>query len=713
MAHNSGYSYSTQLVLTEVTGLTSRTLTFDLRNGFTYGGISYPTLTNTEFQELSVADFDARANALLKYVQAQYGQASDITGSPRLGSENNPVLQCPIPSGTGQAVETSSIEFSDYSCQTGTNGTGWELTAISTDDTFLWEAVAFGNGKFVAVKRFNGVRAYSTDGINWTVTEEAIPISGIAALCFGGGKFVAISTTAHSAYSTDGITWTQGGDLPRGGVWVYVIYGNGKFVKISESYNSTAYSTDGITWTQGGDLPSDSEAFPWKGIAYGNSMFVVFSRDTPMTAYSIDGITWTQGGDLPRTTRWGDIAFGNGKFVITEVSSSRITYSTDCITWTSVSTNITWHSSWETITYGGNYFIAAPNYDEVCMISTDGITWSESALPITNGWQDLVYGGDRFVIIPSTNNYVVYGNPVGNFTLGKAFAKTITFRRYDDDEQLEETVKSVLTNTTPILVEEDYLQLSVSDAEDRVEEVINAISGVTAETVYLNNPVINKAICSSTMRMEWIADDCMCRLVNCASLGTTTTTTTTTTDTPTSYYLVPAWYVITGTIKKRFWALTMNTAAGWFIGNKPFVLATDLENYPQDLPMVWRYHDIGISTQDDQKSIGIVPDVETWYTFMLNANIYRTIGQLGVSVTWNTVPFVGVASSILKYKISSRSSETILQVRGATIEQIRVGESGCRFILNFQTTFPPYTDYEYIRINLPGGDQLATISLAQ
>ena len=54
-----------------------------------------------------------------------------------------------------------------------------------------WVSVCYGNGKFVAVSRTGNIAAYSTDGVNWTQTTLPNKLSW-QSVCYGNGKFVAI-----------------------------------------------------------------------------------------------------------------------------------------------------------------------------------------------------------------------------------------------------------------------------------------------------------------------------------------------------------------------------------------------------------------------------------------------------------------------------------------------------------------------------------------
>lgn len=73
--------------------------------------------------------------------------------------------------------------------QTGVAKPKW----VESTMTYLqWAYVCYGDGKFVAVSQENTIAAYSTDGVNWTQT--TLPVSeNWNSVCFGNGKFVAVA----------------------------------------------------------------------------------------------------------------------------------------------------------------------------------------------------------------------------------------------------------------------------------------------------------------------------------------------------------------------------------------------------------------------------------------------------------------------------------------------------------------------------------------
>lgn len=86
-----------------------------------------------------------------------------------------------------------------------------DLLTININDEIMavvgtnsWNAIAYGNGKYVAVGS-SGYVTTSTDGINWTTPKQ---IAGSSytwnGIIYANGKFVACGQYSYIAVSTDG-----------------------------------------------------------------------------------------------------------------------------------------------------------------------------------------------------------------------------------------------------------------------------------------------------------------------------------------------------------------------------------------------------------------------------------------------------------------------------------------------------------------------------
>ena len=156
------------------------------------------------------------------------------------------------------------------------NGTSWSaMTSLASAN---WSAVAYGNGRFVAVS--NGTAtAVSSNGTSWSIGGTVVN-QFWTSIAYGTGpaRFVAVSggtaLSTAAAYSTDGTSWTAT-TLPQNAYWTGVSWGNGRFVAVAQGGQQTAYSLDGITWTTPATILPASQA--WKNISYGQGTFLATS----------------------------------------------------------------------------------------------------------------------------------------------------------------------------------------------------------------------------------------------------------------------------------------------------------------------------------------------------------------------------------------------------------------------------------------------------
>ena len=238
----------------------------------------------------------------------------------------------------------------------GGNPTGgpttWTAVTSSPFGTSEIEAIAYGNGRFVAGDE-NGQIAYSSDGITWILLPNELDFS-IREIAYGNDRFVAVSYYSFkSAYSQDGINWTQ---IENDNSFYHIAYGGGKFIGVTNS--SMKSSIDGINWTETGESHS-SESIT--AIAYGSVGSAGYRFVTVdiwgKLKFSLDGISWTAVSDVELEYYTGSLAYGNNMWVTGGYTNS-IRYSPDCLTWTRVSGNTFGGSSINAIAYGNNRFVA-------------------------------------------------------------------------------------------------------------------------------------------------------------------------------------------------------------------------------------------------------------------------------------------------------------------------------------------------------------------
>ncbi len=151
--------------------------------------------------------------------------------------------------GDGKFVVTSSnSQYMTYS----DDGINWKLTSqITTLDAY--NCIAYGDGKFVSLgapSARTNTAIYSVDGITWETTY--LPVEAIwVDITYGNGKFVALARhDGIAAYSTDGITWKEI-SVPNKR-WHTMVYGNDRFIACTnDNASDLMFSYDGIIWKTG------------------------------------------------------------------------------------------------------------------------------------------------------------------------------------------------------------------------------------------------------------------------------------------------------------------------------------------------------------------------------------------------------------------------------------------------------------------------------
>jgi hypothetical protein len=360
------------------------------------------------------------------------------------------------------------------------NGTSWTSAATALPSTSNW--VSMTNGKLTVVESAGGLvvgRGYVITSLGttpFTSIGAAANLVGIYFVATGVGTgsgtatpvanhLVAVSSsTTVNAYSTDGgVTWTSGGALPAGmsGATVSVAYGfttatSGRWVAIS-STGASCYSVNGgISWVAGGVLPTAT----YSCMTYGQGKWVALSTGDTINAHSTDGgVTWTAGTGLPTSTTWISIVYGANKFVA--VSSSGAVdpaYSVDGgLNWSN--TGETGYLGTGTITdvrYGQGVFVVTTSSSNNMASSEDGINWTTRAITRASGTGALIAVNGNpnqssiWAIIPSASTTAASSAILGATAKARAFivdTKLIAVRVTDPGSAY--TVAPTMTVTDP------------------------------------------------------------------------------------------------------------------------------------------------------------------------------------------------------------------------------------------------------------------------
>jgi hypothetical protein len=290
---------------------------------------------------------------------------------------------------------------------------GFTATNRTLSATGSWTGVSFAGGTWVAVKSGSTDSARSIDGQTWSAG-GALPSSttwtSTASGSIGGTVYhVAIASGGTAAaYSINGgQVWTAA-TLPSSSTWSSVTYYNEAFVAIASGGTAAAYSLNGTTWTAA-TLPSSGT---WSDVTGGligtSAYFVAVASGGTAAAYSVDnGATWTATGALPASTTWSTIAFGNNRFLAVARATTTAAYSTNGTTWTSVA--LPTSANWNCSAFGDDSFLIIADGGTQALTSFSGETgsWVDRTLSATSTWEEVAYGNlsgiGRFAVVGATN----------------------------------------------------------------------------------------------------------------------------------------------------------------------------------------------------------------------------------------------------------------------------------------------------------------------
>lgn len=223
------------------------------------------------------------------------------------------------------------------------------------------------------------------------------------------------------------------GQLPSSGNWSAIAWSADLSLFCTVLYGTAiaATSPDGITWTQR-TLPI---AAKWTAIAWKDTvtkLFCAVAEGGTIAATSPDGINWTQ-RTLPVSSYWSSISWNGTVFCAVSKAAEPTSFtagthnygssiaatSTDGITWTQRALPIA--AQWSGITWsaGLSLFCAVANHNSytavllasvtinpcnIAATSADGITWTQRTLPTSSFWNAVAWNGTVFSAIAYNSN---------------------------------------------------------------------------------------------------------------------------------------------------------------------------------------------------------------------------------------------------------------------------------------------------------------------
>lgn len=285
-----------------------------------------------------------------------------------------------------------------------TDGATWQIRDLAPQDTYwgvLWAGdkfVAWGQGIIAETGLSISAIATSPDGVTWSVQEGvgATDGFGIESLAWNGSVFVATEFTLSQGYvvltSADLVTWTVTQPvLPDGDILLDIASDGTRFV--AQGTNGNAYrSLDGITW----DLDAPGAVINSIWLDWDGSRFVALGFGQIYT--SPDGALWTS-HLLDSETNWVPrAALTHGGLHIVAGDTGRIYTSADDVTWTAQSSGD--FSRLRDVIRANGQFVAVGD-GPVIRTSPDGDTWTTriSTEPVTGGLNGVTFGGGQYVVV--------------------------------------------------------------------------------------------------------------------------------------------------------------------------------------------------------------------------------------------------------------------------------------------------------------------------
>jgi len=300
--------------------------------------------------------------------------------------------------------DTCTLLQSSSICNLGADES--TLTGYPADQQ--WEAVTYGNGKFVAVASSgDGNRVMTSINGNYWTSRTSASNDNWQGITYADNQFIAVGSNAVMT-SPDGITWTSR-TVPVG-EWQAITNCGGLFVATATWGSSYVMSsTDGAEWIL------RTPSYGWSHDA------VACSATIPrFVSVSQFGRAWSSANG---TTGWSTqnpgaivdirtVAFGNGRFSWLEYSTNSGNryggYSTNGLNWAA---GLVPSNQWKYITYGGDKFIAVAEggLNSRSAYSTDGANWTLGSGVSSNSWQGVAYGAGKYVAVANsgTNNRVM------------------------------------------------------------------------------------------------------------------------------------------------------------------------------------------------------------------------------------------------------------------------------------------------------------------
>lgn len=232
---------------------------------------------------------------------------------------------------------------------------------------------------------------------------------GWSDVAYGNGKYVALRSDGKIATSSNGKRWNLVKESSEIGQWTSISAGNGVFVALAFGQDKALFSDDGVNWQEEKAKPGS-----WSDIAYGNGHFVAVSAQGGIQA-SVDGKNWSwrmrDSGSLGRPG-WRSVDYYQGKFAaVASGGKGRVAFSDNGWDWKVEDFN---EASLSAVAVGDSATVVG-SYSGELFVSENGRDWQKSANRYAGAVEDIIYDSGSFIAIVRPrelffSNVIVYSN---------------------------------------------------------------------------------------------------------------------------------------------------------------------------------------------------------------------------------------------------------------------------------------------------------------
>ena len=272
------------------------------------------------------------------------------------------------------------------------------------DDRSIYKII-YANNTYLAM---SGILYYSTDGINFVISDIEEKFGMFHCLAYGNGVFVAAGNN-EIQYSEDNCVTFKKAVFPENGNYFDIKYIEGLFIAVGNE--CAAYSTDGKTFTDAVIPEGVYNKIAVKEEQESKTIVAVGGLGNEgKIAYSTNGTSY-DAGTIPNGY-YIDIVYANGVFVALE--ENIISYSTDGINFTECTEYP--KGRFYAIIYANDNFIVVG--ENIAAYSTDGISFAETEL--IGDYRALANGNSLVIAVgENTAAYTYNGTNYTNINLSE------------------------------------------------------------------------------------------------------------------------------------------------------------------------------------------------------------------------------------------------------------------------------------------------------